>query len=453
MDGVYKEGMLYLQEVKLIRKTWQKIWMVLFKPSSCAAGRLEIYSMQNDTGSNSIFDQRKAAQQKPPAKKVVRFCEFLGVSHAPLQSCPAGCAAFYLNTTLRTYTLASPLCQDWLRALALLAFQKDPGDLHKGVFHRGSCLTMEDNDLYSPLKTDLSLPQNQYQVTVQSTEASQRCKLADNYLIALETQAMLLLDVTNGHIVHRWPYKFLRKFGEVEGGFSIEAGRRCDSGDGVFIFFSPHAPEIVCTISSRCSAEATSKDSSVQPLCFHKESSPVHYFPTAAPTHDHVLSDKDDKSVCIYSTISDSSVPDARRSSLKLPFTCGKEAEEEEEDLDYIEWGQFPEAINQDDAEADSAYCNLRGSTQSRSTPNQSETDSCEYTDVKIPDVVPELESVSDIYTLPKPRCERQPLEKNHSQPGSTETPGSFKHRLAEIISKDLARIQSLPFSGVGNSN
>lgn len=70
-------------------------------------------------------------------------------------------------------------------------------------FHVFSCL-------------DLTLPPNQYQVTIQSTEASRRCQLAGEYLVSPENEAVVLLAIDTGHVIYRWPYRLLRKFGQVE---------------------------------------------------------------------------------------------------------------------------------------------------------------------------------------------------------------------------------------------
>lgn len=57
---------------------------------------------------------------------------------------------------------------------------------------------------------------DQYHVTVQSTEASRRCRLDGEYLFSLDGEAVLLLDGHTGDIIHRWPYKLLRKIGQFQ---------------------------------------------------------------------------------------------------------------------------------------------------------------------------------------------------------------------------------------------
>ncbi|XP_074504394.1 docking protein 3 [Sebastes fasciatus] len=463
MDVIFKEGKLYLHGVKFGKRSWRKIWMVLFKPSPTGVGRLEFSSVVDN---NAATEQRKVYRQKTSERKVVRLRDCLSVISAPKESCPSGCTAFYLHTTQSTYTLASTTSEDWLSALCLLAFQKDPGESDKGAFERGNSLTMEDNDLYSSWKTELTLPPNQYQVTIQSTEASRRCKLAGEYVISSEEDAVLLLAVNTGHVFYRWPYRLLRKFGQVEGGFSIEAGRRCESGEGVFIFLSTHGPQIFQAISKQCSLE---RRSSFQPLSRHRRSfSDVS--PIILPVHSDsdVSADKEDESDNHYATINDTPVLNVKQLSLCEPqLSFGEE--------DDGKRCHSLDALNLD-IMGDSIYYNVR-----RATPPMIRGDDfkpvidseCTYSDVKVHPKLHPLPPLPPI-TLPqfvpiappKPRYQRQPPA-NNIQPGynaqsqpvddmkemeeainsstnvtPSEAHGSFKQRLAEIISKDLAKFQ-----------
>uniref|UniRef100_A0A3Q1GGZ1 Docking protein 2-like n=1 Tax=Acanthochromis polyacanthus TaxID=80966 RepID=A0A3Q1GGZ1_9TELE len=250
MDVIFKEGILYLQVVKFGIKSWRKMRTVLFKASSTGVGRLELCCVAD---SSSVGDQKKAWQKTE--RKVVRLSDCFSVTAAPKESCPAGCSAFYLNTTQGTYTLASTTSRDWLSAICLLAFQVP--DTSLSLLSGGNGLTMEDNDLYSSWKS------GNYKVTVQSTEASKRCRLAGEYVVYPDKEAVILLDVSAGRTVYCWPYRLLRKFGQVEvkGGFSIEAGRRCDSGEGVFTFLTQYGPQIFQLISQQCAMPAAETQS------------------------------------------------------------------------------------------------------------------------------------------------------------------------------------------------
>ncbi|MEQ2298987.1 hypothetical protein AMECASPLE_010859 [Ameca splendens] len=495
MEVIFKEGMLYLQGVKFGKRTWRKIWMVLFKPSSTGVGRLEF---SNISDSCSISEQLKAGRQKTTERKVVRFYDCLSVTPATKESCPAHCTAFYLNTTQCTYTFASMESQGWIRALCALAFQRDPVDSEKGDFEGGNGLTMEDNDLYSSWKSEPAFPPNQYKVKVLTTEAAKRCKLAGEYVVFTDSEALELLAVNTGGVIYSWPYKLLRKFGQVEGGFCIEAGRRCDSGEGVFTFLTSAGSQIFQAIARQCSLQ---NKSSVQASDVKKRSS-IDTFCSAPPATASQISDPpiyslvgvrgntEDSSVSQSSTINVRPQESMKHLCLIQPYLSnskeevGEEGEEEEEEEDEDDRCHSLEAVNQDNNTEDSIYYNLRRTTPSLMRKTEIDDLNCIYSETKTcsssdPQYFnPHLPLEPSSFTLTNedhvvsalPRglhlppadtnnCEAynaqaendmNDLEEAISSTASTaplETPGSFKHRLAEIISKDLAKFQApLPY-------
>ncbi|KAK0133917.1 Docking protein 3 [Merluccius polli] len=245
---IFKEGLLYLHGVKFGKKTWQKIWMIILKPQTLEVGRLEVYILPND-----ITDDMLPPEPDKTGRRVVLLSDCLGITLAPEEACPPGCTAFYLDTTLRTYTLASEACQDWLLALCQLTFQ-DPGEEAPA---QENSLLMKDNDLYSGFGDQ---PQ-QYHVTVLDTEASERCLLAGDFTFLLDREATFLLDKDKADIIYRWPYIFLRRFGILMDGFCIEAGHQCDSGEGMFSFLSQQGRQVCQAIARHCLTDQETIDS------------------------------------------------------------------------------------------------------------------------------------------------------------------------------------------------
>ncbi|NXG76112.1 DOK1 protein, partial [Baryphthengus martii] len=85
---------------------------------------------------------------------------------------------------------------------------------------------------------------NAFWVTVQRTEAAERCELRGTYVLKAERDSLVLKDPRRNEILYIWPYRLLRRYGRDKVMFSFEAGRRCDSGPGNFTFETKQGNEI-----------------------------------------------------------------------------------------------------------------------------------------------------------------------------------------------------------------
>ncbi|KAM9457262.1 docking protein 3 isoform 2-T2 [Clarias gariepinus] len=283
MDVLEKEGSMFLQGVKF-GKIWRKIWVMVFKPSQVGIGRIEMYDIREGAGVSARLAILKKAE-----KRVIRLSECLSVTPALSESCPAGCTAFYLNTAQRIYTLAAPTHEEWVSALCSLAFQ---GNDAGGEVRRtqgdgfGDDAPMTENDIYS------SLGPGQFQVKVATSEASIRCCLFGAYLLSPEKENLCLLDMKTGQAVFFWPYRFLRRFGLVKEGITIEAGRRCQTGEGVFIFLSKKGPQIYQAIEEAIMHQSV-QDLLSQATALPQENTvqlPVHTASPASPKNSSAIS-------------------------------------------------------------------------------------------------------------------------------------------------------------------
>ncbi|XP_023694578.1 docking protein 3 [Paramormyrops kingsleyae] len=230
MEVPAKEGMLYLQVVKFGKKNWKRIWMMLFPASSSGIGRVELYVVRDGQMKPGIW---KAG------RRVIRLADCLSICPAPEESCPPDHVAFYLNTTQRTYALAAESHEDWVPRICQLAFQWSDGNQK---WSRNEEMLMEENELYSSWKTV------QYKVSIQKTEAAVRCNLSGPYLLSLRDDAIYLLDPVTSQTIYHWPYPFLRRYGQDKDTITIEAGRRCQSGEGHFTFLSKDVAQIYRSI-------------------------------------------------------------------------------------------------------------------------------------------------------------------------------------------------------------
>lgn len=83
-----------------------------------------------------------------------------------------------------------------------------------------------------------------------SSEASNRCGLSAGYYTLLATPVALhLLDSDDQKTLYKWPYRYIRRYGHRSGRFTFEAGRKCESGEGLFHF--EHSKDLFRCIASR----------------------------------------------------------------------------------------------------------------------------------------------------------------------------------------------------------
>lgn len=102
----------------------------------------------------------------------------------------------------------------------------------------------EDNDLYC------SSGEGVFSVKMCSSEASTRCGLEPNrYLLLLTTTAIELRDLNDNKLYATWPYRYIRRYGYRQGKFTFEAGRKCDTGEGIFHLEHPNQSEIFKCLS------------------------------------------------------------------------------------------------------------------------------------------------------------------------------------------------------------
>lgn len=117
-------------------------------------------------------------------------------------------------------------------------------DAHKQYRRRGNPLAA------GVTKTTPSAPSEkalfEYRVTSQETDASIICKIVDgnSYLLRINTENIELWTEDNRRMC-TWPYKFIRRLGSSSSSFLLEAGRRAETGEGVFIFLSDQSATIL----------------------------------------------------------------------------------------------------------------------------------------------------------------------------------------------------------------
>ncbi|POI27458.1 hypothetical protein CIB84_008792 [Bambusicola thoracicus] len=244
MEPPAKEGPLFVQHSnKFGTKRWKRGWFALFPASQHGVARLEFFDCKEAAGPAGRLGTRRLD------KTVVRLADCTSVTPAPAESGPrAGTAAFRLETSGRSYLLAAEQQQseEWVAKLCEIAF---PGNGPRNAAAAVQCggegsgeapvLEMAVNSIYYS-RDEV----NAFWVTVQRTEAAERCELRGSYVLKAERDSLILKDPRTREILYVWPYRLLRRYGRDKVMFSFEAGRRCDSGPGNFTFETKQGNEI-----------------------------------------------------------------------------------------------------------------------------------------------------------------------------------------------------------------
>nr|XP_004665122.2 docking protein 3 [Jaculus jaculus] len=241
-----KDGILYQQHIKFGKKCWRKVWALLYAGGPSGVARLESWDVR-DGGLGPAGD-RSTGHGRRGERRVIRLADCVSVLPADGENCPRDTGAFLLTTTERSHLLAAKHRQSWMGPICQLAFPgtgectSGPGETESP---KRGCVPMEENVIYSSWQEVGEFP-----VVVQRTEAAMRCQLKGPYLLVLGQDAIQLRETSSPQALYSWPYRFLRKFGSDKGVFSFEAGRRCDSGEGLFAFSSPCAPDMCGAVAA-----------------------------------------------------------------------------------------------------------------------------------------------------------------------------------------------------------
>ncbi|KAI1887905.1 hypothetical protein AGOR_G00195300 [Albula goreensis] len=229
MDAQIKEGHLYMQYHKIVKK-WRRCWVVLFADSSSGVARLEVFEGERPSSGGG---GRRAD------RKVIRLSECVTVLATPTEpGPPEGPASFCVRTDERAYLFAGDAwdCTGWVQSICQIAFKGNMESQQP---------KMEDNLIYESREEG-----QEFRVSVRCTEAAQRCGLHGEHWLSIGSHALTLCNCHTHSTMVTWPYKLLRRYGHDKGAFSVEAGRRCESGPGSFIFDTPQGGQIFARVEA-----------------------------------------------------------------------------------------------------------------------------------------------------------------------------------------------------------
>uniref|UniRef100_A0A8C2ING7 Docking protein 1a n=1 Tax=Cyprinus carpio TaxID=7962 RepID=A0A8C2ING7_CYPCA len=244
MDTHRKQGEVYLQHQKHGEK-WKRYWLTLHPASRHGVARLEL--------SEAVRERSTVVVRRHPEKKVVRLADCVTVVKLPphAEACPGeNMAAFCVETEDKRLVFAAEKesCGEWVDIICNIAFQV-------WIFFRYVFITHYYSKIWAFFKFNSDLDVSfilvsEFKVVVLQNEASVRCGLKGQYWLQAGEDMLVLQDLETRRTVIEWPYKLLRRYGRDKMLFSIEAGRRCESGPGTFNFETRQSDEILRLIES-----------------------------------------------------------------------------------------------------------------------------------------------------------------------------------------------------------
>ncbi|KAG9354003.1 hypothetical protein JZ751_012127 [Albula glossodonta] len=275
-EAVRKKGMLYIQHQRFGKK-WKKVWSLVYGESSCSVSRLELFECRDDA------ERSDRKRSKRDTRKVIRMSEFVRVSEEKVSACPQGCGTFLVETSEKSFLFAAEMSEldDWIQTLCEIAFpmNKIQYDAFKTSDVQESEAGMVENSIYCT-STELK----DFHVMVKKTEASERCQLHGAFILRVDIDGLHLLNPKSGIICFTWPYRYIRKFGVHLLTFSFEAGRRSDSGEGIFEFKTKQKSRIFEAVDAAINLQSREDGSS----------SGQDWVPGSTPGHGPVIPDEDD---------------------------------------------------------------------------------------------------------------------------------------------------------------
>ncbi|XP_071091110.1 fibroblast growth factor receptor substrate 2-like [Haliotis cracherodii] len=71
------------------------------------------------------------------------------------------------------------------------------------------------------------------------------------YNLTIDKDALRLWDLTSNDLILEWPFHYVRRYGRTPNLFTVEAGRRCKTGKGVFVMETTEGQAIMDQIVER----------------------------------------------------------------------------------------------------------------------------------------------------------------------------------------------------------
>ncbi|CAN7990793.1 unnamed protein product, partial [Ixodes hexagonus] len=209
------------------QKSWSQKYCALYDSSKFGVKRLEIYDSEENFSRHAqhkIITLEQCVKVVPALQK-----------HQP--------NVFEVQTQTQDQQFSAESfgeMTEWIEAVQTVSF----GQLHSvDVAGKSPDPVVEENTLYN----SVDVP-HVYTVSAVETEAAVRCRLEGHFYLLVGPRGLSLASRGHqgavGKVLFWWPFCNIRRYGIVEGAFSFEAGRKCASGEGLFLWKTPEAADI-----------------------------------------------------------------------------------------------------------------------------------------------------------------------------------------------------------------
>uniref|UniRef100_A0A4W5M2S1 IRS-type PTB domain-containing protein n=1 Tax=Hucho hucho TaxID=62062 RepID=A0A4W5M2S1_9TELE len=154
----------------------------------------------------------------PP--QVIRLSDCISILPALTEACPKdNMSAFCVETNDKTHVLAAErsVSTEWVEKMCEIAFGGVSGSSSIVSDSNGKTnLQMAENLIYFSREEV-----NEFWVSVQRTEASERCGLLGTYWLKADNDSLILKESKTKSSLLIWPYKLLRRYGRDKVGLYI----------------------------------------------------------------------------------------------------------------------------------------------------------------------------------------------------------------------------------------